>query len=785
MIIVGHEFVSDLSALVRAGVALPPATYFDTSVASHWLYPDQGDHSLEHLVLRMTSMDQWRRLGKLKKEVFATLSPEELRARCVGDAAGARQLYPPLAQEITTRGLRPLWDLAMSVLPILAEIGGTGMALDPRAVTARSQETARWLQQEKRALEQGLGIENLRSHPQLAARLFGPLGATPLQRTTTGWSTNRVSLLWARHQAQAQKQDELAAWLSRILDYGVREKLQTTYYRKWEKQSRVHSLYSLGRTSTGRIASFDVNLQNVPTPARELIVPSPGFDYILVGDLGQVELRVAAHISGDQVMQRLLREGRDIHALTTARVLRLPEPKTPREVAEFKKRYERQRATGKMANFACLVPETRILKSDLTWVPVGTLKVGDSVVGFNEDLKSYRSRLNQRSLLVRRARVAATSRQQLFTYRIITDRGTVNVSGDHQWVLMPSKKTEKHKRTLSKQWIQTDHLSPGDRVAFWLPPWDFDTSREAGYLAGFFDGEGSLSRRGKTNPFNISVGNNPGAYLNRVVSALRERGYTLAFEKPRGRRKAVRYSIYRQDEILRFLGAIRPTRLLEKVWRTKVWAKYPKTAVVQKVHPLGVRETVGLRTTTGTIIAEGFYTHNTIFAITADSLMWKLFEDTDGEVLVDEAEAQSYIDAFFSVFSGYGAHMRRGWDAVRRGEPVTSLFGFEWELPRNEEGWRRWLNYPVQGSATWLLMLGLRALHRRLRQEQLQSRIIGTVHDNLVLEVPQRELGRATRALQETCEHPDTHEFGFTLSVPLVLDVKVGPNWATLEEVSE
>jgi DNA polymerase I-like protein with 3'-5' exonuclease and polymerase domains len=81
-------------------------------------------------------------------------------------------------------------------------------------------------------------------------------------------------------------------------------------------------------------------------------------------------------------------------------------------------------------------------------------------------------------------------------------------------------------------------------------------------------------------------------------------------------------------------------------------------------------------------------------------------------------------------------------------------------------------------------MLGLRAPHQRLRQEQLQSRIIGTVHDNLVLEVPQRELGRATRALQETCEHPATREFGFTLSVPLVMDVKVGPTWAALEEVS-
>ena len=523
MLIIGHSLTSDLSALVRSGHQIPAVQYFDTEVGARWLYQDQKDFTLEHLVLRMTSMRPWRGLGKLRGADFSQLSREALQARCAGDAEGARRIYPRLAQEIQARGLRPLWDLAMSVLPILAEIGGTGMALNQPLLRERTRQGDQWLEQEKAALEEQLGIQNLRSHPQLAARLFGPLGAEPLQRTTTGWSTNRVSLLWARHQARQKKHDELAGWLSRLLEYGTQEKLHTTYYRKWDGRARVHALYSLGRTATGRLASFAENLMNIPPQVRELIIPSSWFDYIVVGDLGQIELRVAAHVSGDRVMQQLLNEGRDIHAITTAQVLGLPEPRTAREITAFKKRYERQRATGKMANFAI------------------------------------------------------------------------------------------------------------------------------------------------------------------------------------------------------------------------------------------------------------------IFAITSESLRWKIFEDTDGAVLLEEEEAQSYIDAFFSVFSGYAEHMRRGWEAIQRGDPVRSLFGFEWELPRNEEGWRRRLNYPVQSVASWLLMLGLRVLHRRLKQERLQSRIIGTVHDNIVLEVPKQELRPVSRMLREVCEHPDTRAFGFTLSVPLVMEVKSGPNWAQLE----
>ena len=82
--IVGHNLVSDLSTIVRAGHALPEnVVYFDTEVGARWCWPEQSDCSLEHLVLRMTSMGQWREtLGKLEFDDFEAMSDEQLSRRC-------------------------------------------------------------------------------------------------------------------------------------------------------------------------------------------------------------------------------------------------------------------------------------------------------------------------------------------------------------------------------------------------------------------------------------------------------------------------------------------------------------------------------------------------------------------------------------------------------------------------------------------------------------------------------------------------------------------------------
>ena len=130
MLLVLHNGGSDLAKLVQAGIKLPNARFWDTFVAARWCWPDAYDNSLEHLALRLTDMPQWRPYGKLDAEDFDTMSDDALAKRCGGDAEATLRLYPRLLEEIKALRLEKIFGLAMDVLPILAEMGGRGMAVD-------------------------------------------------------------------------------------------------------------------------------------------------------------------------------------------------------------------------------------------------------------------------------------------------------------------------------------------------------------------------------------------------------------------------------------------------------------------------------------------------------------------------------------------------------------------------------------------------------------------------------------------------------------------------------
>lgn len=368
MIVVLHGGTADLSKLVQNGYVIPQCVYFDTEVAARWCWPDATDYSLEHLALRLTTISHWRPYGKLDGEDFDSLSDENLAQRCGGDAEATRRLYARLNEEIDRLRMRPIFSLAMDVLPILAEIGGRGLAINDRELASRAygQDQAgqplrgseEWLNTEKRVLQTQLGIENLESDQQLSVALYEKLGAEPLRKNKTGlYSVDHQSLLWARYQARRTGGSELDTLLTRILDYNRLSKLHSTYYKPWTlvgQGLRVRSIYSLGRTATGRLSGFDMNPQNIPGVARELIVPSPGYDYIVSVDYKQLELCVAGDVSQDATLCQWIREGVDIHARQAARVLHLPEPTTKTDYLLFKKKFPLERQVGKRANFATL-----------------------------------------------------------------------------------------------------------------------------------------------------------------------------------------------------------------------------------------------------------------------------------------------------------------------------------------------------------------------------------------------------------------------------------------------
>jgi hypothetical protein len=246
----------------------------------------------------------------------------------------------------------------------------------------------------------------------------------------------------------------------------------------------------------------------------------------------------------------------------------------------------------------CVVPQARILLADLSWVSAAGIKKGDRLIGFGEELT--------RATTFQESFVEATGRLSLPCYELVTDRGIVVVSEEHAWCAR--KHPRGHRRT-PLQWIATHDLRGGDRIKFFCEPWEYDTSYEAGYLAGFFDGEGFVVKQ----TGGVGYGQKSGLVQKLVSKLLRSKGFDFV-ERFSGGVIQGRLRT-RNGQGLRFLGTIRPQRLLEKsdiLWVGKRGVRRPGTpyAVVSSIREVGVQEVVSIRTSTRTMLVEGMFSHN-------------------------------------------------------------------------------------------------------------------------------------------------------------------------------
>lgn len=269
-----------------------------------------------------------------------------------------------------------------------------------------------------------------------------------------------------------------------------------------------------------------------------------------------------------------------------------------------------------LVGFDCLTPSMRVLYADLTWRRIGDVKVGDALIGFDEKLG--------KSAKVRPSIVNEVHRTEKKCVRIWTDRGMVEASYDHQWVVRPARGSKASLR----RWLASKDLRPGDRISFFAQPWETDRSFEAGYLAGFFDGEGYISARKKTEYGTqgggvVGYGQVYGPTHDGVMRMLQERGFDLAVRhraacvtEARGKQQALAMPWIRNGDGMRFVGSIRPQRLLAKsqtLWdgiRTWSQSERSRPATVLRIEKIGVHEVVAVGTSTNTFIAEGMLSHN-------------------------------------------------------------------------------------------------------------------------------------------------------------------------------
>jgi len=351
---VAHHAKFDLIVLRQAGFEIDPIR-FDTMIAEWLINPDSRNLGLKTLAwvrlgVEMTPIEDL--IGKGKNQLsMADLPIARVAPYAAADAVMTLRLMPILKADLKERNAEKLMDdLEIKLVPVLAQMEEYGVLLDAPFFEAFNEELTEMIFALEEDIYRLAGTRfNINSTQQLSDVLFKKLALDPpdpSRKTKSGhYSTSAeiLELLRDKHEIVAK-----------ILDYREYAKLKSTYVEALPQQinpktGRVHSSFNQVGTVTGRIASQNPNLQNIPTRTdlgqrvRQGFIAAPGWKLLSV-DYSQVELRIVAHIAQDQAMIEAFRRGQDIHATTAAAITGTP-------LAEVT---PKQRRNAKAVNFGLI-----------------------------------------------------------------------------------------------------------------------------------------------------------------------------------------------------------------------------------------------------------------------------------------------------------------------------------------------------------------------------------------------------------------------------------------------
>lgn len=293
--------VKDLMGLALAEGLGTEGFVFDTELAAYVLDPTESGYDL----------------GKLTKRYLGAELPE---------ARAALELMAPMRAKLAENGAEKLYfDIELPLCQVLAEMERAGFLVDRKALADFGESLTAGIDALQRGIWELAGHEfNINSPKQLGEVLFDELMLPAGKKTKTGWSTNADILekLIGKHPI-----------IGDILEYRMLTKLKSTYadglLKVISTDGRIHTNFRMTVTATGRLSSTEPNLQNIPVrrelgaQIRRMFVAAPGC-VLVDADYSQIELRLLAHISGDETMQNAFKSGEDIHAVTASQVFGLP-----------------------------------------------------------------------------------------------------------------------------------------------------------------------------------------------------------------------------------------------------------------------------------------------------------------------------------------------------------------------------------------------------------------------------------------------------------------------------
>ena len=351
---IGQNLKYDSIVLAAAGMPLA-GPMFDTMLAAYVLNAGRGSFGLDSLaaeILNHKCIPYHEVVGKGKNQRKMNEVPvEQVSVYAAEDADVALRLSEKLRAELDAEGLTGLFEkVEMALMPVLARMETNGVRVDPAELNRQKIELSKQSDVLRDRIISAAGVRfNPDSPKQLAEVLFDKLGLPILKRKKTGPSTD-VSVLI--ELAALHEVPQL------LLEYRQVMKLLSTYLIGLGEcihpaTGRVHTSFNQTGTATGRLSSSDPNLQNIPIRTelgrriRAAFVAEDG-NVLISADYSQVELRILAHLCGDETMIAAFDADRDIHRIVAAEVFSVPADEVTPE----------QRARAKTVNFGIIYGQT-------------------------------------------------------------------------------------------------------------------------------------------------------------------------------------------------------------------------------------------------------------------------------------------------------------------------------------------------------------------------------------------------------------------------------------------
>jgi DNA polymerase-1 len=320
-----HDAKGPIQALAARGLPLAGLTS-DTALSAYLVRPDQRSYDLADLVLRHLTRELrndtesgGQGLLDFSADGEAEAQAAMVRALAILDLATALD-----SQLEATGGAKLLAQIELPLVDVLAAMERVGIAVDVPAMEALEADFADKVREAQGEAYNAIGGEqiNLGSPKQLQVVLFDKLGMPKTKKTKTGYTTDADALTDLFTKTEHP-------FLKYLLDHRDASRLRQTIeglLKSVADDGRIHTTYVQTIAATGRLSSTDPNLQNVPIRTeegrriREVFVVGQGFESLMSADYSQIEMRIMAHLSGDQGLIEAFRSGEDLHRFVGSRV---------------------------------------------------------------------------------------------------------------------------------------------------------------------------------------------------------------------------------------------------------------------------------------------------------------------------------------------------------------------------------------------------------------------------------------------------------------------------------